>query len=161
MGKQTYADMPTLIGQPLGVSGWKEIDQDMVNQFAECTGDRQWIHIDVERAKRESPFGGPVAHGHLTLSLCASLSQEVGVAPEGTASVINYGFDKVRFLAPVLVGARVRLHMKLAAFDQKGPGQYLMKSESTLEIEGGDKPALIATGLAMMIAAPGVTEETV
>lgn len=161
MTERSYAEMAGLIGQPLGTSPWKTIEQEMVNQFAECTGDRQWIHIDVERAKRESPFGGPVAHGHLTLSLCASLSQEVGVAPAGTASVINYGFDKVRFLAPVLVGARVRLHMKLAAFDQKGPGQYLMKSESTLEIEGGDKPALIATGLAMMIAESGAAEETV
>lgn len=160
MAQNTYAEMRGLVGKPLGVSGWKEIDQEMVNQFAECTGDRQWIHIDVERAKRESPFGGPVAHGHLTLSLCASLSQEVGVAPARTASVINYGFDKVRFLAPVLVGARVRLHMTLSAFDQKGPGQYLMKSESTLEIEGGDKPALIAEGLAMMIAEPGADEET-
>lgn len=150
--------MPQLIGTPLGTSGWKTIDQDMVNQFAECTGDRQWIHIDVERANRESPFGGPVAHGHLTLSLCASLSQDIGVAPAGTATVINYGFDKVRFLAPVLVGARVRLHMKLLAFDPKGPGQYLMKSESTVEIEGAAKPALIAEGLAMMIAAPGALE---
>jgi acyl dehydratase len=160
MTKRSYADMTNMIGQPLGASGWKTIDQDMVNQFAECTGDRQWIHIDVERAKRESPFGGPVAHGHLTLSLCASLSQDIGVAPAHTASVINYGFDKVRFLAPVLVGALVRLHMKVAAFDQKGPGQYLMKSQSTLEIEGGAKPALIATSLAMMIAEPGTTEET-
>ena len=159
MTRNRYADMPGLIGQPLGVSAWKDIDQDMVNQFAECTGDRQWIHIDVERAKRESPFGGPVAHGHLTLSLCASLSQDIGVAPECTASIIKYGFDKVRFIAPVLVGARVRLHMTLASFDEKGPGQYLMKTQSTLEIEGGEKPALIAEGLAMMIAGPGSTEE--
>jgi acyl dehydratase len=160
MTERSYADMIGLIGHPLGVSGWKTIDQDMVNQFAECTGDRQWIHLDVERAKRESPFGGPVAHGHLTLSLCASLSQDIGAAPARTATVINYGVDKVRFLSPVLVGARVRLHMKLAAFDQKGPGQYLMKTEGTLEIEGGTKPALIAEGLAMMIAEPGATEET-
>lgn len=154
MSERTFEDMAGMAGEPLGTSDWLTITQDMVNTFAECTGDRQWIHVDVERAKRESPFGGPVAHGYLTLSLLASLSMDMDVAPKGTAAVMNYGLDRVRFLAPVPVGARVRLHLKMVSFEPKGPGQHLMKMENTLEIEGVDKPALIAETLGMFVAAP-------
>jgi acyl dehydratase len=149
----TFQSMPGLVGKELGVSSWVTVDQAMINQFAECTGDKQWIHIDVERAKRESPFKAPVAHGYLTLSLIAAMSYDIGVVPEGTAAAFNYGLDKVRFLTPVRVGSKVRLRSTLISFEEKGPGQFLMKSNAVVEIEGEDKPALIAEPLAMLVAA--------
>ena len=94
------------VGQELGVSSWITVDQSRINQFADCTGDHQWIHVDVDRAKRESPFRGAVAHGYLTLALIAPLAMEVGVVPKDAAAGFNYGLDKVRFLAPVKAGAR-------------------------------------------------------
>ena len=157
MTEQTYASMGEMVGESLGTSSWLEITQDAVNEFANSTGDKQWIHIDVERAKKESPFGGPVAHGYLTLSLLAAMAMEIGIAPQGTVAALNYGLDKVRFLAPVPVGAKVRLHVKLTGFDRKDNGQYLMKSENTMEIEGVDKPALIAESLAMLVPGPSAT----
>ena len=150
----TFATMKDHIGSELGVSSWVTVDQTMINQFAECTNDHQWIHVDVDRAKRESPFGAPVAHGYLMLSLIAGMSYEIGAKPEGTVAAFNYGMDKVRFIAPVKVGSKVRLRSTLMAFDEKGPGQYLMKSNNVLEIEGEDKPALIAETLAMLVAGP-------
>ena len=152
MSKLTFATMKDHIGQELGVSNWVTVDQPMINQFADCTGDQQWIHVDVERAKRESPFKGPIAHGYLTLSLVAALSYDIGAVPEGTAAAFNYGLDKVRFLTPVKAGARVRMRSTLMGFDEKGPGQFLMKTSNVIEIEGEDKPALIAETLAMLVA---------
>ncbi|MEL7429011.1 MAG: MaoC family dehydratase [Pseudomonadota bacterium] len=147
--------MAEMVGKPVDSSNWVEITQDDVNQFAQCTGDHQWIHTDPERAKKESPFGGPVAHGYLTLSLLASMTMDMGIVPANTAAALNYGLDKVRFLAPVLVGAKVRLHAKLVSFEKRDNGQYLMKCENTMEIEGSEKPALIAETLAMLVPAPG------
>ena len=151
----TYETMHELVGKQIGVSSWIDISQDDVNQFAQCTGDDQWIHVDVERANKESPFGGPVAHGYLTLSLLASMTMSMGIVPSGTAAALNYGLDKVRFLAPVRVGARVRLKTILVSFEKKDNGQYLMKTENTMEIEGADKPALIAETLAMLVPGHG------
>lgn len=147
----TFETMGDHAGKELGVSSWVTVDQAMIDQFAECTGDRQWIHIDVERAKRESPFRAPVAHGYLTLSLIAAMSYEVGGLPEGTAAAFNYGLDKVRFIAPVRVGSKVRLRSTLMSFDDKGGGQYLMKASNVVEIDGEEKPALIAETLAMLV----------
>jgi acyl dehydratase len=148
----TFAAMPTMIGQELGVSSWVTVDQEMINQFAETTRDRQWIHVDVERAKRESPFKGPVAHGYLTLSLIATMSYEIGAVPEGTSATVNYGLDKVRFLTPVRAGARVRMRSALVSFDEKGAGQFLMKTSNIVEIYGEEKPALVAEALVMFVA---------
>ncbi|MEM9676416.1 MAG: MaoC family dehydratase [Pseudomonadota bacterium] len=147
----TFDTMPAKVGEALGTSDWVDMTQDRVNQFAECTKDHQWIHTDPERAKRESPFGGPVAHGYLTLSLLAGLSSEMDIVPKGAAAVINYGLDKVRFLAPVPVGARVRLHMKLMSWEQTPKGPFMMKTENTVEIEGSDKPALIAENIGLVV----------
>lgn len=155
MSEITFANMTDLLGKELGTSSWVEVTQAAVNEFAHCTGDNQWIHVDVERAKKESPFGGPVAHGYLTLSMLSAMAMEIGVVPKGTAAALNYGLDKVRFLAPVPVGAKVRLRSKLVAFDRKDNGQYLMKTENEIEIEGAGKPALIAESLAMLVPAPG------
>ena len=147
--RPTFEQLRDMVGQELGVSEWTLVDQTRIDQFAECTGDRQWIHVDAERARRQSPFRSTIAHGYLSLSLIGGLSQELGVVPETTQAAFNYGMDKVRFIAPVKVGARVRLRSRLLSMEDKGPGQYLMKAENTIEIEAEDKPALIAETLVM------------
>lgn len=150
----TFHAMQDAAGRELGVSSWVTVDQKMIDAFAETTGDRQWIHVDLERARRESPFEAPIAHGYLTLSLVAAMSYEIGAIPEGTSAAFNYGLDKVRFLTPVRAGARVRMRTTLTSFEEKTPGQFLMKCSNTVEIEGEDKPALVAETLAMLVAAP-------
>ena len=155
MGDLTLAGLGDQIGQELGVSDWVAIDQARIDAFASCTGDHQWIHVDVERAKRESPFGGPVAHGYLTLSMVASLAMQVGVIPKDAAAGLNYGIEKVRFLAPVPAGRRVRLRVVLAGIEPRDGGQVIMKTQNTLEVEGAQKPALVAETLALLIPATG------
>jgi acyl dehydratase len=140
------------VGRELGVSDWVTVDQDCINQFAACTGDHQWIHVDVARARRESPFGGPVAHGFLSLSLTAAMVTQVGAVPPDAAAALNYGLDKVRFLAPVKVGARVRTRASLMSAEPKEGGRLLVKVQSSLEVEGEQKPAVIAEMLVMLVA---------
>ena len=141
-----FADLDELraaAGTHLGYSDWMEIDQDRVNQFAEATGDHQWIHVDPERAKKESPFGGPIAHGYLTLSLIPALLPEI-VEIEGFRMGVNYGTEKVRFPSPVPVGSRVRAGATLESatlFE----GGIAMNMGVTVEVEGGTKPAMVAT----------------
>jgi acyl dehydratase len=151
MREFTLSEIPRFIGQELGVSSWVTVDQSRIDQFAECSGDRQWIHVDVERAKRESPYRAPIAHGYLTLSLVAPLQMEIGAVPTDAGAAFNYGLDKVRFLAPVKAGARVRLRVALIDVEKKGGG-VVLKTSNTLEIEGSDKPALIAESLALITA---------
>ena len=145
----TYEQLHTMVGQELGVSDWTPVDQYRIAQFAECTGDRQWIHVDPERARRQSPFRTTIAHGYLSLSLIGGLVQEMGICPENTQAAFNYGLDRVRFIAPVRAGASVRVRCRLLSMEDRGPGQYLMKVENTVEIEGEEKPALIAETLGM------------
>lgn len=152
----SMATVADFVGRELGVTEWTEIDQERVNQFAACTGDHQWIHVDVERARRESPFGGPIAHGYLTLSLVGALVIALGVIPPDAASGLNYGLDKVRFIAPVKVGARVRLRASLAAAEPQGNGRMLLKLQTVLEIENEAKPALLAEVLCLLIGARAV-----
>jgi len=142
---------PLFVGQELGVSGWVTVSQDRINQFAACTGDRQWIHVDVDRCKSESPFGGPIAHGYLSLSLLATLVMEIGVIPPDAATGLNYGLEKVRFIAPVKTNARVRMRAALTSVEPQNGGRMLLKVQSTLEIEGEAKPALVAEMLCMLI----------
>jgi acyl dehydratase len=149
----TLAGLSERVGTELGLSEWATIDQARIDAFASCTGDHQWIHVDVERARRESPFRGPVAHGYLALAMVAPLSMQVGVIPVDAAAGLNYGLDKVRFLAPVPAGARVRLRVVLAGIEPKERGQVVMKTQNTLEVEGSEKPALIAETLALLIPA--------
>jgi acyl dehydratase len=149
----TLAGLKDRIGQELGVSGWVAIDQARIDAFASCTGDQQWIHVDVERAKRESPFRGPIAHGYLTLAMVAPLAMQIGIIPKDAAAGLNYGVDKVRFLAPVPAGARVRLRVVLSHVEPREGGQMIMKTQNTLEVEHSDKPALIAETLALLIPA--------
>jgi acyl dehydratase len=149
----TMATVAEHVGREIGVSGWLTVDQHRIDEFADCTGDRQWIHVDVERAKRESPYGGTIAHGYLTLSLAASLAIEAGVIPADAGAALNYGLDKVRFIAPVRSGARVRNRVVLQAAEDKGRNRLLVTLQNTIEIEGEDKPALIAESLALLIGA--------
>lgn len=136
------------VGKELGTSEWLSIDQERVNQFAECTGDRQFIHVDPDRA-RLTPFGGTIAHGFLSLSLLPMLMEGIMLMPEGLKMAVNYGLDSVRFLQPVRVGARVRLHLSLLDVQEKNPGQWLLKARAVLEIEGQEKPAYIAEPLTL------------
>jgi acyl dehydratase len=145
----TIADF---VGRPLGVTDWVAIDQTRIDQFAECTDDHQWIHVDVERATRESAFGSTVAHGYLTLALLARFAYEVGLVPADAGQAFNYGLDRVRFMTPVKAGARIRDRITLLTADAKGPGRVLVKAQHTIEIEGEDRPAMVAEALAMLVA---------
>jgi acyl dehydratase len=156
MSGLTLAGLGERIGQELGLSDWVAMDQQRIDAFAACTGDHQWIHVDVERAMRESPFRGTVAHGYLTLAMVAPLAMQIGVIPTDAAAGLNYGIDKVRFLAPVPAGARVRLRVVLAGIEPREGGQVIMKTQNTLEVEGSERPALIAETLALLIPAKGV-----
>jgi acyl dehydratase len=147
----TMTTAPQFVGRELGTSDWITVSQDRIDQFAACTGDRQWIHVDVERSKRESPFGGPIAHGYLSLSLVPTMIMELGIVPPDAASALNYGLDKVRFITPVKTGARVRLRASLALAEPQSGGRVLLKLSSTLEIDGETKPALIAEVLCMLM----------
>ncbi|MGI9124757.1 MAG: MaoC family dehydratase [Mycobacterium sp.] len=135
-------DAQALVGQELGVSDWLEIDQQRINDFADVTGDHQWIHVDVERAKAQSPFGAPIAHGFLTLSLIPALSKD-NFRLENAKLAINYGLNKVRFLTPVTVGSRVRTRSELADVAVKD-GSADLTVRHTVEIEGADNPAAVA-----------------
>ena len=136
------ADLQARVGQEVAVSDWLEITQQRIDQFAAATGDHQWIHVDAARAAKESPFGGTIAHGYLTLSLLARFSQE-SIAIGNIRMAVNYGLNRVRFTAPVRSGKRVRAHFKLAAYDEIDGGVQLTW-HATVEIEGSDKPACIA-----------------
>ena len=138
----TIADLPSLTGQELGTSDWFEVTQERVNTFADATGDHQWIHVDVERAKAESPFGGPIAHGYLTLSLLVPLAGQAYRISDQTMGV-NYGLNKVRFPAPVPVGSKVRARVVLKNVEEI-PGCLQNTLAVTIEREGGDKPVCIA-----------------
>jgi len=139
---ESLAALKELIGQEVAVTDWVEITQERINLFADATGDHQWIHVDVERSKRESPFGGPIAHGFLTLSLLPMMMGSAIVMRDVKMGV-NYGLNKVRFPAPVPVGSRVRGRMKLLSVEDI-PGGAQMVWEVTMEREGGDKPVCVA-----------------
>ncbi|OLL21479.1 MULTISPECIES: MaoC family dehydratase [unclassified Rhodococcus (in: high G+C Gram-positive bacteria)] len=130
-------------GEKLGVSEWVEITQERIDTFAEATGDHQWIHVDVERATSESPYGKPIAHGYLTLSLLPMLGWQI-YRIEGSKMGINYGSNKVRFVKPVPVGSRVRLHSTLVSAESLPNGSVQMIVGQSMEIEGQEKPALVA-----------------
>ena len=142
-------DLPDLVGQEIGVSDWMTIEQDRVNQFADATGDHQWIHVDVERANRE--MGGTIAHGYLTLSLIPGLGQRM-LAVRNLARALNYGCDKVRFTNMVKVGQRVRLRQSLIGAEPKSGGMQI-KLLCTVEIEGEERPALVAENIHVLYPA--------
>ena len=136
-------------GTEVGVSSWLTIDQARIEAFAEATEDRQFIHVDPEAAAK-TPFGGTIAHGFLSLSLLSRMAAEATLVPEDLKMAVNYGFDRVRFLAPVRSGKRVRGRFNLDSVDEKAPGQILMRHTVTVEIEGEEKPALTAQWLGLI-----------
>ena len=137
------------VGSEIGVSDWILVDQKAIDAFAEVTRDHQFIHVDPEAAAK-TPFGGTVAHGFLTLSLLSRMAADAMLRPDGISMGVNYGFEKVRFIAPVRSGKRVRGRFRLDAFDEKRPGQFQFVHNVTVEIEGEDKPALVADWIGMI-----------
>ena len=145
------SEIDSVIGTEVGVSDWVLIDQDRINKFADATMDHQFIHVDPEQAT--PVFGSTIAHGFLSLSLVAGIpfDQEIGLVLEGTKMGLNYGLDKVRFLSPVPVDSEVRIRMKCIDISEKNHGQYLAKTEVTMEIKGVEKPAFVAETLSMFV----------
>jgi acyl dehydratase len=146
------SELAASVGREVGVSGWIEVSQPMIDQFADVTKDHQFIHVDPERA-RATPFGGTIAHGFLSLSLLSAMAYEALPQIENTAMGVNYGFNRLRFLTPVRSGERVRGRFVLRDVSQKSADQLLVTYDVTVEIEGGDKPALAAEWLTLSILA--------
>jgi acyl dehydratase len=144
----TMEQLKETIGKEIIRGDWLEITQDRINKFADCTNDHQWIHVDVKKATK-GPFGKPIAHGFLVLSLVAPFTLDQGVAPVGSKMLINYGMNNLRFINPVTVGSKIRLLGTLAAVEEKGGGRILVTVKVTMEIQGSDKPAFIAEFLMM------------
>jgi acyl dehydratase len=144
-------DLRALKDQLVGPSQWREVTQEMVDQFADLTGDHQWIHVDVNRAKLESPFGTTVAHGNLTLSLIDGLRKDL-IESSGFKLGVNYGWNKVRFPAPVLVGARLRCYAQIVEVSEVGGGWHQVVTRYTVDAEGGEKPACVADSVGRVLA---------
>ena len=145
----TLEEIRNAIGAEVGVSSWITVDQQRIDAFADATEDRQFIHVDPQAAT-QTPFGGTIAHGFLTLSLLSRMAVEATFLPEGLKMAVSYGFDRIRFLAPVRSGKRVRGRFTLDSVEEKAPGQILMRHTVAVEIEGEDKPALTAEWLGLM-----------
>ena len=139
------------VGSSVGASPWIEVDQRAIDTFADVTGDHQFIHVDPQAAA-QTPFGGTIAHGFLTLSLLSQMAAHVMLVPDTTRMAVNYGFEKVRFIAPVRAGKRVRGHFTLASAEEKRPGQWQFVHHVTVEIEGEEKPALTADWIGLVFA---------
>lgn len=136
------------VGKEVGISDWMEINQQRIDDFADVTEDRQWIHLDCDEAKA-GPFGAPIAHGLLLLSLTVKLADDAGALPAGASMCVNYGYDKIRFPAPVKAGQRVRCRAVLNNVQERESGQYLLTTRYTIEIEGENKPACVADCLGL------------
>jgi len=148
---QSIDALRSLVGEEVGFSDWVLVDQAMIDDFARMTGDHQWIHVDQARARKESPFGDTIAHGYLTVSLMTRLSYEIGAWPDHLGAIINYGIDRLRFLSPVKVGSRVRLRSVLGAVEDRPDGSLLLRNNAQIEIEGVEKPALVADTLVLLV----------
>jgi len=144
-------ELKELVGQKVGPSDWREVPQELIDKFAEVSGDDQWIHVDVERAKQESPFGRPIAHGNLTLSLIDGFRKDV-LQTGGFKLGVNYGWNKVRFPAPVPAGAKVRASVETLSVDEVGGGWHQVVQRWTVEVEGNEKPVCVAESVARFVA---------
>jgi acyl dehydratase len=143
------AEIRSRIGEEVGVSNWLEIDQQRIHAFAEATEDRQFIHVDPDAAAK-TPFGQTIAHGFLSLSMLSRMAAEGLLVPDSIKMAVNYGLDRVRFIAPVKSGKRIRGRFRLDSVDEKAPGQLLLRHTVTVEIEGEEKPALTAEWLGLI-----------
>ena len=151
---QALSDLTPQIGQEVGTSNWIAVDQAMIDRFAATTHDDQWIHIDPDRAARQTPFGGTIAHGFLTLSLASRFAYDCFPMLPGQSMGINYGFERLRFLSPVRPGDRLRGRFVLKDVTQRKPTELLRRTEMTIEIEGADRPALVADWLGLVVFEP-------
>jgi acyl dehydratase len=154
----TFASAQSRIGEEVAVSDWFTVDQDHIDRFAAATHDLDWMHIDPERARRESPFGTTIALGFQTLSMLSHFSHDAGLWPENAAYGLNYGLERVRFMAPVPAGSRIRGRFVLKGFDARADGGWRMTTECTVEIEGGDKPAMVAEWIGLFYPAKAAAE---
>src|SRR3954469_25451739 len=145
-------ELKDLMGQEIGPSEWREVTQEDIDTFAELSGDDQWIHVDVERARTESPFGTTIAHGNLTLSMIDGFRKDL-IASDGFALGVNYGWNKVRFAAPVPSGSRMRARAEVVSIDEVGGGWYQVVTRFTVEVEGSEKPACIAESVGRALPA--------
>jgi acyl dehydratase len=145
----TLEEIRSRIGEEVGVSSWLTMDQQRINEFADSTEDRQFIHTDPEAAA-QSPFGTTIAHGFLSLSMLSRMAAEAMLVPDTIRMAVNYGLDRVRFIAPVRSGKRIRGRFRLDSVDEKAPGQLLLRHTVTVEIEGEEKPALTAEWLGLL-----------
>jgi acyl dehydratase len=144
-------ELRELVGESVGPSDWREVTQELVDTFAEVSGDDQWIHVDVERAKNESPFGTTIAHGNLTLSMIDGFRRDV-LASSGFKLGVNYGWNKVRFPAPVPTGSKIRASVKVDSVDEVGDGWWQVEQTWTVEVEGNEKPVCVATSVGRVLA---------
>ena len=145
----SLAEIRSRIGEEVGISGWLTLDQQRIDEFAEATDDRQFIHVDPDAAAR-TPFRGTVAHGFLSLSMLSRMAADAMLVPDSIKMAVNYGLDRVRFIAPVRSGKRIRGRFRLDSVEEKAAGQYLMRHTVTVEIEGEEKPALTAEWLGLI-----------
>lgn len=157
MTAMTLAQLLRSVGKTVGTSEWITIDQTRINEFAKCTGDHQWIHVDVDRARKETPYRVTIAHGLLSLALIVPLAMELGLAPTDASAVLNYGVDKLRFITPVRCGDSVRLQLSIESAESRECGRVLIRSKAILEIENIDTPALVAEMLTLVV--PDTREE--
>lgn len=146
-------EMKARLGQEIGVTDWIQVNQDRIDNFAECTGDHQWIHVNKDMAEK-GPFGKTIAHGYLTLSLIPKFSEEHTIAPTGTMMAVNYGLNKLRLLNPVTEGSKVRDRISMTTVEEKTGGRILVGTTHTIEIDGQEKPALVAETLTMFFTQP-------
>ncbi|PPR79566.1 MAG: putative enoyl-CoA hydratase 1 [Alphaproteobacteria bacterium MarineAlpha2_Bin1] len=151
MNKIKPEQLNQMIGKDLGLSNWYKIDQSLINNFAKCTGDEQFIHVDDERSRLESPFGGTIAHGFLSLSLLTKLANESNFEIENTKIAINYGFDKIRFIQPVKSGKKIRSKFSLLSISERKKDEILVKYGVTVELENEAKPVLFAEWLLLLV----------
>jgi acyl dehydratase len=143
-------ELKALVGQTVGPSDWREVTQDDIDKFADVSGDHQWIHVDVERAKNESPFGGTIAHGNLTLSMVDGFRDQL-FRSEGFKMGINYGWNKIRFPAPVPTGKKLRASLETLSVDEVGGGWYQVTQKWTVDVEGSEKPACVAESVSRLL----------
>jgi acyl dehydratase len=153
--KYTCNDLMKMKGSELGVSEWLTVKQELIDGFGEATKDDDWLHLDPERTARETPFGGTIAFGFWTLSMLTHFSHEIGMWPSDIGYGLNYGLDRVRWTSPVPVGSRIRNRCVLIRFDERDEGQFLIRTSNTIEIEGKDRPALLAEWLGLFVRSTG------
>ncbi|HEY9553025.1 MaoC family dehydratase [Allosphingosinicella sp.] len=151
----TIEDLRRRIGSEIGISNWIEVDQTLIDSFAHSTKDMDWMHIDPERASRDGPYGGTIAFGFWTLSMLTHFSHEIGMWPADVAYGLNYGLERVRWITPVRVGARIRMRCKLLDIEDRGEERFLIRTDNSLEIEGEERLALVAEWLGMFVRSTG------